>query len=101
MSRILLHKLRLAFAAVLACGLAHGVLAADYACDVTVKSGQPAFVLVETDSRDVAYQVAARVKARPANGVESPVVEVHECIDRHQERFHDREVQQRFEQLPL
>lgn len=101
MNRVLVHKFSLLFGAMVASGLAQGSDVADYACDVTVKSGQPAFVLVETDSRDTARQVAARVKARPANGVESPVVEVHECIDRRQERFRDREVQQRFEQLPL
>ncbi len=101
MDRINLRLAGALIAGLYGCLAVAGAQAENFACWVSADDGRTGFVLVETRDVGSARKIAAGWKVRVAHREYRPVAEVHECIDRHKETFHDDEAHARWADYPL
>jgi len=74
----------------------------EFACQVDTVDGGKGLVLIQTDSRKKAAEVALGAdKALTILGTRSRATAVVECIRRPDERFSDRNFQNFFDEVPL
>ena len=104
--KTVMHKLRAATGFFLLAGLMSSGSQAimpseEYACQVQAEGGRQGLVLVQTDTRKMAFDTALHSTAKTIDGTRRRVVAVVECIHRPEERFRDTTFQKFFESVPL
>ena len=71
-----------------------------FACQVQAKNGIQGLVMVQTDNRKMAFDLASNSTASTLNGKQSAAIAVVQCIELPAERFTDSTFQKFFETTP-